>query len=95
MPKAQRCLCMVSPTNHSHDAIGLLAKGRYIVTTRNVTGRRVPEPAKGTLSSFGAVKEGNPSLGTRVGRETWSRQVDMKLGRISIVWAAPVTRAFG
>ena len=41
-PKAQECYYLGPSMNHPHDAMRVLTKGRIVVTTRNVTWRRIP-----------------------------------------------------
>ena len=40
-PKARECFYLGPPINYPHDAMRVLTKGRSVVTTRNVTWRRV------------------------------------------------------
>ena len=41
-PKAQECFYLGPSMNHPRDAMRVLTKGRIVVTTRNVTWRRIP-----------------------------------------------------
>lgn len=54
-PKAQQCYYLGPFMNHPHDAMRVLTKERIVVTTRNVTWRRIPAIQQRPLA-FGRVE---------------------------------------